>query len=77
MSEVWETFSLFHFCLTNIHDTINQHGCWNHACFSVSTIKWLLMEEFVKDQQKQSIRTNWLYVIFTRVLYILFLQCVL
>ena len=35
-----------------------QHGCWNYACLPVAIVSWSL--EFGKNQQKLSVRINWL-----------------
>lgn len=40
--------SLFHFCLINVDENINQHSGQNHTHFSVATIEWMWIQDLAK-----------------------------
>lgn len=45
----------------SLNKNMNQHACWNFTSSSVATTGWLWIQEFRENQQKYSVKLNWLY----------------
>lgn len=62
--------------LINVNENINQYSCWNDTPLSLGTTGWLLTHAFGKNQQKHSVRINWLHRIITKsVVYFIISHC--